>query len=479
MASIDKESVRDKFDSIKADFQKLIDKGKVGTEVAALFNALMLLFNILFSIFLEKKTTKTSANSSKPPSQTDKDQTTPSTKKTNGKGQTETVTKSGNTRTVETTTLSPMLQCSHCGSDLTNVECQCVERRTRIDIIFEKTVEHVDAEVKQCPSCKTTMKGNFPKDMAGPLQYGNGIKAYVIQLLVMQMMSLNRVSKMLATFIGNLISEATLLDYIIRLHVVLEPWEMASKQQLLAAQCINTDETSFRVEKKNHWVHVYSAGDITLKMLHKKRGKEAIEAIGIIPKYGGVIVHDCWTSYLSYGHCLHGLCGSHLLRELTFIIDAHGHRWAKNMKRLLKETCKLVSEAEEKCLDEASYNKLQRRYKNILTRGEKELPAIPDKPNGRRGKIAKSDAHNLWERLKKYEASVLLFAKLAHVPFTNNRAERDLRMSKVKQKVSGCFRVEKYAQAYCRISSYLQTMKNKGINPLIAVNMALSGEISW
>lgn len=120
---------------------------------------------------------------------------------------------------------------------------------------------------------------------------------------------------------------------------------------------------------------------------------------------------------------------------------------------------------------------LQKRYRNNLTRGQKELPEIPAKPNGQRGKMAKSDAHNLWERLKEYEAAVLLFAKNGHVPFTNNRAERDLRMSKVKQKVSGCFRNSDYAQAYCRISSYLQTMANQGHNPLIAIQMALTGKI--
>jgi len=259
--------------------------------------------------------------------------------------------------------------------------------------------------------------------------------------------------------------------------LVLEPWETAMKHRLLSMRSIHVDDTSFRVDKKNHWIHVYSSGEVTLKILHKKRGKEAIEHIGIIPKYGGTIIHDCWASYLSYGHCSHGLCGSHLLRELTFIIDAHGYRWAKNMKRLLQETCRAVSKSKYKCLDEDTYKKLQKRYRGILTRGQKELPAIPKKPHGRRGKIAKSDAHNLHERLKKHEVSILLFAKLAHVAFTNNRAERDLRMSKVKQKVSGCFRVEKYAHAYCRISSYLQTMKNKGINPLVAVGMALAGEI--
>ena len=117
------------------------------------------------------------------------------------------------------------------------------------------------------------------------------------------------------------------------------------------------------------------------------------------------------------------------------------------------------------------------RYRNALTRGEKELPAIPPKPSGQRGKLAKSDAHNLLERLREYEAAVLLFAKNPHVAFTNNRAEQDLRMAKVKQKVSGCFRTQMYAEAYCRISSYLQTMANKGYNPLIAIQMALSGEL--
>ena len=198
-----------------------------------------------------------------------------------------------------------------------------------------------------------------------------------------------------------------------------------------------------------------------MKRLHRRRGKEAIVEIDIIPKYNGIIVHDCWASYLSYKHCGHGLCGSHLLRELTFIVDSNSYAWAKNMKRALRKTCKKVSAREDKCLTEQEYKNLQKRYRNILTRGEKELPEVPPKPSGQRGKMAKSDAHNLWERLKEHETAVLLFAKNGHVPFTNNRAERDLRMSKVKQKVSGCFRKEDYAHAYCRISSYLQTMSNK------------------
>lgn len=479
MAAIDKQSVREEFDKIKAGFQEQVAAGKVSTDVATLFNALMMLVNIILSIFMEKTTKKTSANSSIPPSQTTPDDTSITTKSKTGDDQNKqkTVTVAGNTRTVETVTLLPALACETCGADLSDVECTCIERRTTIDIMFEKTEEHVDVEVKQCPACNATVKAKFPDDMPGPLQYGNGIKAYVIQLLIAQMIALNRVADMVSSIIGRMISPDTMLGFILRLHLALAAWESNAKRQLMTTQCIHVDETSLRVDKKNYWIHVYSSGDITLKFLHQKRGTEAIEDIGIIPHYGGIIIHDCWASYLSYGHLEHGLCGSHLLRELTFIVDSNGYRWAKKMKRLLQKICKMVSRRKDKCLTAAEYLKLQRLYQKILAAGEKELPPIPEKTTKRRGKVAKSDAHNLWERLKKYEVSVLLFAKLPHVPFTNNRAERDLRMTKVKQKVSGCFRTEKYAHAYCRISSYLQTMKYKGINPLVAVSMALNGKI--
>ena len=179
--------------------------------------------------------------------------------------------------------------------------------------------------------------------------------------------------------------------------------------------------------------------------------------------------------YLSYAHCDHALCGAHLLRELAFIVDAHGYAWAKRMKRLLLGACHQVSKRDDKMLSAGEYKALQKRYRTILTQGASELPPIPPRQNGQRGKVAKSDAHNLWERLKNYETAVLRFAKHPDVAFTNNRAERDLRMAKVKQKVSGCFRTRKYAEAYCRISSYLQSMANQGYNPLVAIQIALAG----
>ena len=478
MASLDKTSVRTEVSRLKTDFENLCAEGKITSESKALMLSMFMIVELILSIFLEKTTKKDNKNSSIPSSQTEKDESSLGHQGNNGKGKNENDTRAKNTRVRENVSISTVSFCDICAEDLTDVPCTHHERRTKIDIVFEKVVEHVDAEVKQCPACEATVKGKFPADMHGPLQYGDGLKAFVINLLVCQMVALNRVQKLVKSMIGDVISEATLLKFVLRLYQALETWELDAIEQILKAPAINVDETSLRVDKKNHWLHVYSAGDITLKFLHRKRGKAAIEAIDIIPRYGGKIIHDCWASYLSYLHCGHGLCGSHLLRELTFIFEANGYAWARNMKRLLQETCIKVSKSEEKKLTDKDLVNLQKRYRNILTRGAKELPVIPPKPSGKRGKLAKSDAHNLLERLQTHEASVLLFAKDPHVSFTNNRAERDLRMAKVKQKVSGCFRTEVYAKAYCRISSYLQTMANKGYNPLIAIQMALAGELN-
>jgi transposase-like protein len=474
MATIDKISVRQQVEQLKQQFEQLRVTGKVNDETQAVMNSLLIIVELILSIFLEKKTRKNNRNSSIPSSQTGKDSTALLSSRSKGKGK----RVSGevhNTRVVETVTISKVETCTGCGNSLEDVPCRQHERRTRIDIVFEKVAEHVDAEVKQCPNCKSTVKGEFPKDMVGKLQYGNGLKAFAIHLIVSQMVALNRVQKQIAAMMGNVIAEATLLKFVLRLYQSLEAWERSAIKEIYEAPSIHVDETSFRVQKKNHWIHVYSSGGITLKLLHRKRGREAIEELNIIPRYGGVIIHDFLASYLSYDHCGHGLCGSHLLRELTFIIDSNQYRWARNMKKMLLDACRTVAKKKEKCLTPEEYAALQKRYRNNLTRGEKEMPKPPEKPKGRRGRIAKSDAHNLWERLKKHEAAVLLFAKNPHVPFTNNRAERDLRMAKVKQKVSGCFRQQEYAKAYCRISSYLQTMANQGINPLVAIQTALAG----
>ena len=477
MATIHTNSVREELERIKSDFAAQTEAGTVPPESSMLIKSLIMLLELVFSIFLEKTTKKTSRNSGKPPSQTGKDNTSASRKGSKGKGKQESSIGTDNARTVVTDIVLPVESCSCCGESLKDVKSESHERRTRIDIIFEKTVEHFDAEIKHCPSCHAVSKGDFPSGVHGKLQYGNGLKAFIIHLIVSQMVAINRAQKMIKAMIGQRLSESTLLGFVLKLHMALEKWEANAKEQILLAPSLYVDETSMKVNGKNQWIHVHASGDITLKLLHPKRGKEAIKENDIIPRYGGVLIHDCWASYLTYDHCLHGLCGSHLLRELTFIIDANDYRWAKHLKKLLQQACADVAQTKRKKLTKAKYATLQRRYRYILTQGEKELPPIPKKANGKKGAIAKSDAHNLWERFKKHEESVLRFALDKDVAFTNNRAERDLRMAKVKQKVSGCFRSDVYAKAYCRISSYLQTMANKGINPLVAIQMALNGNI--
>ena len=201
-----------------------------------------------------------------------------------------------------------------------------------------------------------------------------------------------------------------------------------------------------------------------------------IEDIGIIPRYTGTLVHDCWASDFAYDQCRHQLCGSHLLRELTFVVESNGFRWARLMKKLLREACHRVNRSATKVLAEAQRKAVRKRYRTILTQGGKELPEIPPRQKGKRGRVAKSDAHNLHERLAKHEESVLRFMGDPDVSFTNNTGEQKIRMAKVKIKVSGCFRTRLYAEAWCRISSYLSSMAALGYNPLVAIQIALAGK---
>jgi len=182
MASINGQLVREEAERIKSEFDRITKNKKVDDDSRMLFKSMLMLINLLIAIFLEKNTEKNSKNSSKPPSQTDKDESSITKNGTNGKGKLENNALANNTRTVETVSLIKVTQCDVCGENLEKVHCEHIERRTKIDIIFEKTVDHVDAQIKHCPACDTTVKGQFPADMPGPLQYGNGLKAYIISL---------------------------------------------------------------------------------------------------------------------------------------------------------------------------------------------------------------------------------------------------------------------------------------------------------
>ncbi|MCY4459468.1 MAG: transposase [Albidovulum sp.] len=190
-----------------------------------------------------------------------------------------------------------------------------------------------------------------------------------------------------------------------------------------------------------------------------------------------MLVHDCCAAYFVYDQFSHQqLCGSHLLRELTSIVHSNGFRWARLMKMLLREACHRVNKSDGKTLTAAERRAVRRRDRTILAQGSNELPEIPPRPKGKRGRVAKSDARNLHERLAIHEQSVLCFTANPDASFTNNAGEQKIRMSKVKIKVSGCFRTQLLAKAWCRASSYLNSMAALGCNPLVAIQIALAGD---
>src|SRR4030042_556721 len=224
MPSVNKQSLREEFDTLKSQFENLCAEGKMSSDSRALFQTMLMLFELLRAVFMERHTTKNSKNSSKPSSQTAKDETAAIQLGSKGKGKVLTNARSGNSRTVETVQVAKVRACEICGEDLSKTPCVGHERRTKIDIIFEKVVSHVDAEIKQCPACQARTKGYFPADMPGPLQYGPGVKAYLLNLLIGQMVSLKRVQQSIKTLIGQVISEATMLKYATQQHHSLQRW---------------------------------------------------------------------------------------------------------------------------------------------------------------------------------------------------------------------------------------------------------------
>jgi len=209
-----------------------------------------MMMNLILSIFMKKTTRKNSKNSSIPSSQSEADTSTNYNAKTNSKGKDENNDVASNSKTTETTVIQTVKACNCCGQNLSDVQAHGHERRTKIDIIFEKVLTHVDAEIKACPYCKKETKGQFPSDMHGPLQYGKGLKAYTINLAFCQMVSLARVQKLIKAMIGQPVSQTSILKYIWTLHNKLESWETKAKQQILLAPAINVDETGFNVKSK-------------------------------------------------------------------------------------------------------------------------------------------------------------------------------------------------------------------------------------
>lgn len=370
--------------------------------------------------------------------------------------------------------------CSACGCDLTDEPSGEVEKRQVFDLPPPQGLESTEhqAESKDCPRCGHVNKAAFPTGVNAPVQYGLRVKALGAYLREYQLLPSQRTCELLWDVHGFRMSEGTLATIIESLSDILEEPVEKIADAIKSSAVAHFDETSCSVKGKRHWLHVSSTQTLTHYHIHKKRGNEATDEIGILPEFSGRAIHDHWKPYFTY-KCEHGLCNAHHLRELIFVHEHHGQQWAEHMIDCLlsiKEAVDLAR-SETDLLAEEQIDAFESRYQQIIDAGYSENP-LPEEPSGKkkkRGRRKKTKPRNLLERLDEYRKETLAFMYDFNVPFDNNQAERDARMTKVQKKISGTFRSEDGATAFCRIRGYVSTARKNGLNALDALQNALGG----
>jgi transposase len=431
---------------------------------------------------LERQQAKDSHNSSLPPSSDRFVRAPKSLRKKSGKspgGQTG--HRGHHLRQVEMpdeVLVHPVLCCEQCHHDLRTQKASVPERRQVIDLPAKRlwVTEH-RVEEKQCPVCYHLTRAPFPAPVSAPAQYGTSIQAVATYLVEGQSVPYARASQLLQELLGVQLSAGSIASFVRTCHQQLAQVETHLKAALVKTNVIHQDETRLRVGTTGWWVHVCSTARLTYYAAHPSRGRAALDAIGIAPQFRGTSVHDGWVSY--QGYCFtQALCNVHHLRELTFVEEELKQIWARKMKELLLEMKAEVERTKalgQHALDVLVLARLLRRYDEILTEGYLANPPPPPSQKRPAGRPKQSPARNLLDRLSQRKWAVLRFLHDFAVPFDNNQAERDLRMIKVQQKVSGCFRTEVGVAMFCRIRSYLSTLRKQGIELLSALNHALAG----
>lgn len=359
-------------------------------------------------------------------------------------------------------------------------KCQAVrhvsETRYEVDIVIEtKTIAHQVLLVK-CPESNEILKGDFPENINSTMQYGANIAALAVSLNAVGMVSINRTHEILGDVFGIPLSTGTISSMVGNCAGNVGETVQQIKDALPEKPVIHNDETGTRVDNKTIWAHVASTEDLTYIEVHPKRGKEGMDEIGILPKFRGIAIHDCWASYFTYLFVTHGLCNAHLLRELIAVIENTGQAWAQKlidlllaMKQMKEE---LLARNQWKAPDEA-WEAFSLSFDSVLAEALAQNPISI--PNGTRRKPKRGKTGALVDRLILRKGQYLLFFTDFKVPFDNNQAERDIRMFKVKQKVSGCFRTLEGAKNFAAISSYVGTARKRGISAFRAIKDALLG----
>lgn len=436
---------------------------------------------------LEEQLAKNSRNSSKPPS-TDgyaKPDATTSLRTSSGK-------KPGGQKGHPGHTLSPVeipdhvevhepqkCSCGYAGA-FESEEDLPVDTRQVLDLPPQKllSTEH-RCPVRRCPQCRKKVQALFPVGITVPVQYGPRFKGFLAYVQIVQLIPLKRVSQICHDLFAAPVSPATIESAVKEVDSHLDPFVEAVSEQILASPIAHADETGIRVASSLVWVHTLCTESLTWFGVHKKRGGEALADFNLLPRFMGRLIHDCWGPYFVFAF-LHGLCNAHILRELIYVEEVLKQTWAAAFRELLLEIHRMAEVHRGKRTDFSSKEKeaFSRRYDELIQKGQKENPPLlssPDAPK-KRGRPKKSKPQNLLARLELHKVSVLAFMYDLSVPFTNNAAERVIRMLKLQQKISGCFRTMEGAMRFVRIRSYISTSAKNEQNLLDAMMRALKGD---
>ena len=368
--------------------------------------------------------------------------------------------------------------CKDCGASLDEVEPLTVERRQVHDIPPMKMLvtEH-RAEHKRCPHCGRYHRAEFPLGVQYPVQYGLNLKALMVYLCIYQLLPYERICETVSDLFGRPISKSTLVKAVSDCSLNLAEVEERIRELLVGAKVLNVDETGMRVTGIRQWLHVASTDLLTLYANHQKRGGQAMDAMRILPRFRGVMVHDFWAPYFGYSS-RHAICNAHILRELRGISENYGQRWSDQLHDLISEIKGAVDTARKNSclLSHQQRADFEARYSRILETGKEENPvSTRSEPNAKRGRKKQSKAKNLLDRCQKYQTEILLFMDDFSIPFTNNQAERDIRMMKLQQKISGTFRSEDGAANFCRVRGFISTLKKHGLPVLTSLVGAFEG----
>jgi transposase len=350
-----------------------------------------------------------------------------------------------------------------------------IEKRQVFDIDISAVVTEYQAQVLINEQGKRFV-APFPEGVTRPAQYGPGIKANSVYMSMFQLIPYNRVEDHFLEQMGIPISAGSIFNFNQEAHELLGSFDQWVCNKLISSDLIHADETGINIGGKRVWLHNASNSWYTFFYPHHKRGHEAMDAMGVLPFFQGTLCHDHWKPYFHYGKD-HALCNAHHLRELEWAWEKDKQLWASKLIDLLKEMNKATEDAGG-CLDPPEAENLRQRYRKLIQDAEEECPP-PDleKRKGKRGRIPRSKSRNLLERLRDHESEVLRFMTDKRVPFSNNLAESDVRMTKVQQKISGCFRSWQGAEMFCRIRSYISTCRKHNVSATVAMRLLFEGKL--